>query len=213
MTGLMDRANGWVRRVPTWPVYLLCLLPAPWLFWLGLTGGLGVEPIKALEHEYGQLALKFLITGLAVTPLRRFLGLNLLKFRRLLGLVAFTFVGLHLLVWLILDVGAADAILKDIAKRPYITIGMTAFVLLIPLAVTSTSAWVRRLGAKRWQLLHRLVYAAAALGALHYVMLVKGWQIKPLIYLAIVVVLLLLRLPVRRWPGTKTTTKATPKTA
>lgn len=187
--------NGWLRRVPTWPLYILCLVPAPWLFWLGLTGGLGVEPIKALEHEYGQLALKFLIAGLCVTPLRRFAGLNLLKFRRMLGLVAFGYVALHLLVWLVLDVQAVDQILKDIAKRPYITVGMAAFVLLIPLAVTSNAWSIRRLGAAGWRRLHWLVYPAAALGGVHFVMLAKGWQVEPMVYLAVIVMLLASRVP------------------
>lgn len=190
--------NGWARRVPTWPLYILCLLPAPWLFWLGLTGGLGVEPIKELEHEYGELALQFLVAGLCITPLRRFAGLNLLKFRRMLGLAAYTYVSLHLLVWLLLDVGALDRILQDIAKRPYITVGMLAFVLLTPLAITSNTLSIRRLGAAAWRRVHWLVYPSVLLGALHYVMLSKGWQMEPLIYLLVIVALLSLRVRFRR---------------
>lgn len=190
--------NGWARRVPTWPLYILCLLPAPWLFWLGLTGGLGVEPIKELEHEYGELALQFLVAGLCITPLRRFSGLNLLKFRRMLGLAAYTYVSLHLLVWLLLDVGALDRILQDIAKRPYITVGMLAFVLLTPLAITSNTLSIRRLGAVAWRRVHWLVYPSVLLGALHYVMLSKGWQMEPLIYLLVIVALLSLRVRFRR---------------
>ncbi len=193
MTDTIRTLNGWLRRVPTWPLYILCLLPAPWLFWLGLTGGLGVEPIEALEHEYGELALKFLIAGLCVTPLRRFAGLNLLKFRRMLGLVAFTYVSLHLLVWLVLDVQVLSRILQDIAKRPYITVGMTAFVLLLPLAVTSNAVSLRRMGAAGWRRLHWLVYPAVLLGGLHYVMLSKGWQVEPLIYMCVILTLLALR--------------------
>lgn len=194
MASSVPTLNGWLRRVPTWPLYILLLLPAPWLFWLGLTGGLGIEPIKALEHEYGQLALKLLIAGLCVTPARRFLGLNLLKFRRMLGLVAFTYVCLHLLVWLVLDVQALDAILKDIVKRPYITVGMVGFVMLIPLALTSNAASIRRMGAAGWRRLHWLVYPAVLLGAVHFVMLRKGWQMEPLIYLLVIAVLLVTRL-------------------
>ncbi|MGB1388975.1 MAG: protein-methionine-sulfoxide reductase heme-binding subunit MsrQ [Paracoccaceae bacterium] len=190
--------NGWARRVPTWPMYILCLLPAPWLFWLGLTGGLGVEPIKELEHEYGELALQFLVAGLCISPLRRFAGLNLLKFRRMLGLAAYTYVSLHLLVWLLLDVGALDRILQDIAKRPYITVGMLAFVLLTPLAITSNTLSIRRLGAAAWRRVHWLVYPSVLLGALHYVMLSKGWQMEPLIYLLVIVALLSLRVRYRR---------------
>jgi len=179
-------------------MYILCLLPAPWLFWLGLTGGLGVEPIKELEHEYGELALQFLVAGLCISPLRRFAGLNLLKFRRMLGLAAYTYVSLHLLVWLLLDVGALDRILQDIAKRPYIAVGMLAFVLLTPLAITSNTLSIRRLGAAAWRRVHWLVYPSVLLGALHYVMLSKGWQMEPLIYLLVIVALLSLRVRFRR---------------
>lgn len=189
---LVDGLNRAARRVPTWVVYLALSLPAPWLFWLGLTGGLGVEPIKALEHEYGELALKLLIAGLCVTPLRRFAGVNLLKFRRALGLMAFFYVSAHLLVWLVLDVQIVSQIWADILKRPYITVGMAAFVLMIPLAATSTNRTIRALGA-RWRKLHRLTYMVALLGALHFVMLVKGFQLEPLVYMGLVIGLLLLR--------------------
>ncbi|WP_425101632.1 protein-methionine-sulfoxide reductase heme-binding subunit MsrQ [Tropicibacter sp. S64] len=194
---MKDQINAFARRVPTWVVYVLLALPAPWLFYLGLTGGLGVEPIKALEHEYGQWALKLLIAGLCVTPLRRHAGINLLKFRRSLGLMAFFYVTAHLAVWLFLDVQIASQIWADILKRPYITIGMAAFVLLIPLALTSNRWSIRKLG-KRWQSLHKLVYAASLLGALHFVMLVKGLQIEPLVYMAIVIGLLLFRIKTPR---------------
>ncbi|EEE36984.1 ferric reductase domain protein transmembrane component, N-terminal domain [Rhodobacteraceae bacterium KLH11] len=191
----MQTLNQILRRIPVWAVYLLGALPAPWLFYLGVTGGLGVEPIKALEHEFGELALQLLILGLAVTPLRRFIGLNLMKFRRAIGVLTFAYVVLHLLVWLVLDVQLLSQIWADIVKRPYITVGMAAFVLMIPLAVTSNNWSVRRLGP-RWRKLHRLVYPAAILGGLHYVMLAKGFQIEPVIYLLIISGLLLLRLPI-----------------
>ena len=194
---MIDTLNRGLRRVPVWLVYLVCALPAPWLFWLGVTGGLGPEPIKALEHRLGELALQFLIAGLAVTPLRRFAGVNLLKFRRAIGLITFYYVCCHLLVWLLLDVQIPSEIWKDIVKRPYITVGMLGFALMIPLAVTSNNWSVRRLGAS-WRRLHQLVYAAAILGALHYVMLARGFQIEPLLYLGAVLVLLALRWPKSR---------------
>ncbi|UWQ24950.1 protein-methionine-sulfoxide reductase heme-binding subunit MsrQ [Leisingera aquaemixtae] len=194
----MAFANQLIRRLPVWAVYLLGALPAPWLFYLGLTGGLGVEPIKALEHKYGELALQLLILTLAISPLRRLLGLNLLKFRRAAGLLCFFYVLCHLLVWLVLDVQIVSQILTDIAKRPYITIGMGAFVLMLPLALTSSNLAVRKLG-RAWSRLHRLTYAAAVLGAAHYVMLSKGFQIEPLIYLGLVLFLLALRLAGSRW--------------
>ncbi|WP_027245034.1 protein-methionine-sulfoxide reductase heme-binding subunit MsrQ [Leisingera daeponensis] len=194
----MGFANQLVRRLPVWAVYLLGALPAPWLFYLGLTGGLGVEPVRALEHEYGKLALQLLILTLAISPMRRLLGLNLLKFRRAVGLLCFFYVLCHLLVWLVLDVQILGQILTDIAKRPYITIGMGAFVLMLPLALTSSNLAVRKLG-RAWSRLHRLTYAAAVLGAAHYVMLSKGFQIEPLIYLGLVLFLLALRLAGSRW--------------
>ncbi|WP_170336308.1 protein-methionine-sulfoxide reductase heme-binding subunit MsrQ [Ruegeria arenilitoris] len=190
----MQQLNQILRRVPVWAVYLLGVLPAPWLFYQALTGGLGVEPIEALEHRYGELALQLLIAVLAISPLRRFLGLNLLKFRRALGVLTFTYVALHLLVWLVLDVQVPSQIWADIVKRPYITVGMAAFVLMLPLAVTSNNLSVRKLGP-RWRSLQRLVFPAAVLGGLHYVMLAKGFQIEPLVYMSLIVGLLLLRLP------------------
>lgn len=191
----MQAINQTLRRIPVWAVYLMGALPAPWLFYLGLTGGLGIEPIEALEHRYGELALQLLIAGLAITSLRRFVGLNLMKFRRAIGVLTFVYVSLHLLVWLVLDVQFPSQIWADILKRPYITVGMGAFLLLLPLTATSNNWSVRRLGP-RWRRLHWLVYPAALLGGLHYVMLAKGFQIEPLIYLAAIVILLALRLPI-----------------
>ncbi len=196
----MDAANRLLRRLPVWAVYLLGALPAPWLFYQGLTGGLGVEPIKALEHEYGELALQLMILTLAVSPLRRLIGLNLMKFRRAIGLLCFFYVLCHLLVWLVLDVQILGQIIADIAKRPYITIGMAAFVLMLPLALSSNNLSVRALG-RTWTRLHRLTYAAALLGTLHFVMLSKGFQIEPLIYLGLTVLLLAMRLPVLKRAG------------
>ncbi|WP_349376412.1 protein-methionine-sulfoxide reductase heme-binding subunit MsrQ [Pseudophaeobacter sp.] len=190
---MIDAINTALRRIPTWVLYLLGSLYPVWLLYLGMTGGLGADPVKALEHELGERALQLLILGLAVTPLRRFVGVNLIRFRRALGLLTFTYVALHLLVWLLLDVQIVSQILADIAKRPYITIGMAGFVLMVPLALTSNDASVKRLGRK-WKRLHLLTYPAAFLGGLHYVMLAKGFQIEPLIYLTVIVVLLALRL-------------------
>ena len=190
---MIGHVNDLLRKVPVWAVYIVFALPAPWLVYLGATGGLGVEPINALERELGALALKFLILALAVTPLRRLVGLNLLKFRRAIGLITFYYVCCHLLVWLLLDVQVPGQIWADIVKRPYITIGMLGFVLMIPLAVTSNNWSVRRLGPA-WRRLQKLVYLVAILGSLHYVMLSKGFQIEPLVYLAIVLILLAARL-------------------
>ncbi|MCI2399804.1 protein-methionine-sulfoxide reductase heme-binding subunit MsrQ [Aliiroseovarius subalbicans] len=193
----MNILNHFLRKIPIWLVYFVGLTPPLWLLYQGFTGGLGVEPIKALEHELGELGLQALILGLAVTPLRRFAGLNLMRFRRAIGVLTFYYIACHLLVWLVLDVQILAQIWADILKRPYITIGMVGFVLLAPLAVTSNNWSVRKLGA-RWRKLHKLVYPAAVLGAVHFVMLVKGWQVEPLIYLGVILGLLALRLTPRR---------------
>ena len=193
---MRDWLNQFLRRLPTWVIYMLGMLPAPWFFYQGLTGALGVEPIKSLEHEYGELALQFLVISLAITPLRKHLGINLLKFRRAVGLLCFFYVSCHLLVWLVLDVQLLDQIVADIIKRPYITIGMAGFVLMLPLALTSNNWSIRRLGPA-WRKLHKATYVIGLLGAVHFVMLVKGVQLEPLIYLAVIIGLLVLRLPVR----------------
>ena len=181
---LAERVNGAVRRVPVWLIYVAGLLPAPWFLYLGLTGRLGVEPIKALEHELGLFALQLLVAGLAITPLRRYAGINLLRFRRAIGVLAFTYVALQ----------APARIWADIVKRPYITIGMIGFLAMIPLALTSNNWSVRRLGP-RWRQVHKLTYIVVLLGAVHFVMLRKGFQLEPLAYLAAIVILLALRLP------------------
>jgi len=190
---LARRINGLTRHVPAWPIYLAAVgLPA-WYFWLGLNGGLGVEPIAAFEHLLGVRALQFLIATLAITPLRRLTGVNLIKYRRALGLTAFYLVVAHLAVWLFLDVQNLRLIVTDIVKRPYITVGMVGLLLLLPVALTSNDGSIRRLGAAAWRRVHWLTYPAVVLGAVHFVMLRKGWQIEPLVYLAVVLGLLLLR--------------------
>lgn len=178
-------------RFPTWTVYLAGLLPALWYAYQIFYGDLGADPAKTLEHAMGEWALRFLILGLAITPLRRELGIGLLKYRRAVGLIAFLYVVLHLTVYLLLDQGLDwSAIWADILKRPYITIGMAGFVLLLPLAATSFNAAIRWLGGRNWNRLHKLVYPAVLAGSVHYVMLVKSWPVEPLVYLAIVVALL-----------------------
>lgn len=190
---LAETINRAARRVPTWVLYTLGAIPPFWYVWLGFTGGLGVEPISALEHRLGLLGLQFLIGGLAITPLRVWTGVNLIRFRRALGLLSFYYISAHLLTWLLLDVRDPARIWADIVKRPYITIGMAGFFMLLPLAVTSNSASIRKLGV-RWRQLHWLVYPAVLAGGVHFVILRKGWQIEPLGYLAVVAALLAVRL-------------------
>ncbi len=185
--------NQTIRKVPGWVLYIVGAAYGAWLFYLGATGGLGVEPIEALEHRYGKIAFQLILVGLAVTPLRQHLGLNLLCWRRAIGVLAFFFVLAHFLVWAVLDVQSMSRIWADILERPYVTIGMAAFLALIPLGVTSNNFSVRKMGAAAWRKLHKLVYPAAVLGAVHWVWLARGFQIEPLIYLAITLTLLATR--------------------
>ena len=181
------------------PVFALCLSPALLLVWEGFNGGLGANPIEFITHATGDWTLRFLAITLAVTPLRKLLRLpELVRFRRMLGLFAFFYVCLHLMTYVWLDKFFSwSEIVKDVVKRPFITAGFTAFVLLIPLAVTSTAGWIRRLGGKRWQLLHRLVYVSAVAGVVHYYWLVKSDITRPVFYAAIVTLLLAYRAAVK----------------
>jgi len=190
-----QKINGVLRRVPTWSLYVLGALWAAFLFWQALTGRLGVEPINALEREYGDTALKLLVAGLAVTPLLKYTRVSLLKFRRAIGLLTFFFVLAHFSVWALLDVQSFGRVWADILKRPYITVGMIAFVGLIPLALTSNNLSIRKLG-RNWRRLHQLVYGIAILGAVHFIWLSKGFQIEPLVYLGLILGLLVTRI---RW--------------
>jgi len=197
---------GGIAREPRgFGVLLLVLAPLPALLYVAAMVGdlfygtryLGTDPVKAGEHALGEWTLRILFASLAVTPLRRITGWNwLAKHRRTLGLYAFAYVSLHLLTWTLLDVqlfiseyvGWPD-VQKDLLKRPYITIGMLAFLLMIPLAVTSTKAMIARLG-KRWRVLHRLVYLIAILGVAHFFMAVKKDIREPLVYAAVLALLL-----------------------
>jgi sulfoxide reductase heme-binding subunit YedZ len=182
---------------PRRAIYILGMMPACWSLYLGVADELGADPQKTLERLLGLWALRFLIICLAITPLRRMGGPNLVRYRRAVGLLAFYYAGLHVTVYVLLDQGLDfAAIWADIVKRPYITVGMLALLLLMPLAMTSNAPMIRRLGAA-WQRLHRLVYIAAAAAALHFLMLVKSWPPEPLIYAAAIAALLLARLLVR----------------
>ena len=177
-------------------VFLICLVPLAALGWRALHGELTANPIEFITHATGDWTLRFLIITLCVTPFRKILHLpELIRFRRMLGLFAFFYACLHFTTYIWLDkFFDLSEMWKDIAKRKYITVGFTAFLLLIPLAITSTAGWIRRLGGKRWQQLHRLVYFSATLGVIHYYWLVKSAVIRPLTYGVIVAVLLLWRL-------------------
>lgn len=189
----MDRINSLSRRVPVNAVYLAGVLPFLWIVWLAISNGLGPDPVKEIELRLGELGLQLLVAGLLVTPLR-WAGLNLIRFRRAIGLLAFFYVAMHLLTWVVLDMGLRwDQMAADLVKRWYIIIGMLAFAAMLPLAITSNNASIRRLGAATWNRLHRLTYVAALGGAVHYLMLVKAWPVEPLLYLGAITALLLAR--------------------
>ncbi len=190
--------NGGLRRVPVWLLYLLAVAPPVWLFWQAVTGGLGVDPVRGLELAIGKRGLQLLVVSLAITPLRKFTGISLIRFRRAISLIGFSYIFLHLLVWLVLDVQIPSQIWADILKRPYITIGMTAFALMIPLAVTSNNWSLRKLGPVRWRRLHKLTYPVLILGGVHYTLISKVWQPEALAYLAGILVLLISRINLAR---------------
>ena len=177
-------------------VFAVCLAPACVLTWKGFHADLGANPIDVITRSTGKWTLTFLLITLSVTPLRKLSGLSwLISFRRMLGLFAFFYGSLHLMTYVWLDkFFNVHEMLHDIAKRRFITAGMTAWTLMLPLALTSTAGWIRRLGGKRWQLLHRLIYLSAAAGVIHFIWLVKADLRRPLTYGAILAVLLVYRL-------------------
>ena len=177
----------WIKAA----IYTLGMTPAAFAFYYAFTGQLGAEPVKELEKALGLVALRFLVIGLAITPLRKTGGWNLMRYRRAIGLVAFFNAALHILayVWFDQDLNMA-AIWKDLVKRPYITFGMLSFSILVPLAITSNNAMIRRLGAASWQKLHKLVYIASAAACVHFILLVKAWPPEPLAYAAVTLLLL-----------------------
>lgn len=192
---LVGPLNGGLRRVPSGVVYAAGLVPLLVLLWQGVGGDLGVDPVKTIEHRLGLLSLQFLLAGLCVTPLRRWAGLNLIRFRRAIGLTAFLYAALHLAVWLALDLQFRWAeIGADLTRRPYVIIGMAAFLLMLPLAVTSNDASLRRIGGAGWRRLHQLVYLVVPLAALHFLMGVKAWPWEPILYLLAALALVGLRM-------------------
>ncbi len=190
---ISQKINGVLRRIPAWPIYILVTVWTTYMFYLAATNQMGPEPINALEREYGELALKLLIVGLMVTPLRNWTGINLIKFRRAIGVTAFFLVLAHFLVWAILDVQSFARVWEEIVKRKYVTVGMLAFALLIPLAITSNNLSIRKVGPLVWRKLHKFTYPAAILAGIHYLWLVKGFQIEPIIYMVVIVGLIGMR--------------------
>lgn len=201
-------------NIPPWIIYIVGGAWAGWLFWQGLMGlgRFAVEPINVLERDYGEIALQLLVLGLVATPLRRWTGISIIRFRRAIGVTAFFFVLAHFLVFAILDIQNLGRVWTEIVKRPYVTVGMASFLLLIPLVMTSNDAMVRRMGAASWRRLHKLTYPAAVLGGVHYLWLVRGFPFEPLVYLAVIGVLLVARSKAKRKSSEKQqpTTKQQP---
>jgi sulfoxide reductase heme-binding subunit YedZ len=195
-----------VTRVVKPVVFLLALVPLAALLQRAGAGELGANPVETITHETGSWALRLLLATLAVTPVRRLTGWSeLVRLRRMLGLLAFFYASLHFLTYAWIDQAWAWAdMVEDVAKRPYVTLGFTAFVLLVPLAATSTDGMIRRLGGRRWRQLHRLVYVAAAAGCAHYLWLVKADVRDPLLYLGLLAALLALRLAPSHAAGGRT---------
>jgi sulfoxide reductase heme-binding subunit YedZ len=193
---------------------LSALIPLARLGWKALHGGLGANPIEVITHSTGDWTLILVLTTLSITPLRRMTRQYwLIGVRRMIGLFAFFYGCLHFLTYIWLDkFFDVHEMLKDIAKRPFITVGFSAFVLLIPLAITSTSGWIRRLGGRSWQRLHRLIYGTAILGVIHYLWLVKADKRKPLEYAFVLSLLLLYRVVVwvAEWRRRFTVSAGTP---
>lgn len=188
--------SQFVRRVAKPVVFVAALEPAAWLVYNAFWGDLGVNPVETITNHTGIWTLRFLVASLVITPARWLTGVNpLTLFRRPLGLFAFFYGTLHFSTYFVLDHSLAfDGVWEDVVKRPYITAGFTAFVLMLPLALTSTQGWIRRLGGRRWNLLHRLVYISAIGAVLHYLWKVKLDTTNPLYYAAIVGLLFGLRL-------------------
>ena len=182
----------WIKAA----VFLACLTPLEHLFWEGFRNRLGANPVEFITHSTGWWTLAFILITLCVTPLRRLAGLPwLLRLRRMLGLFAFFYASLHFTTYIWLDQFFDwKDIVKDIGKRPFIMLGFAAFLLLIPLAITSTNAMVKRLGAKRWQWLHRLIYVLSALGVTHFWWLVKKDTTEPFIFALLLAALFIIRL-------------------
>jgi sulfoxide reductase heme-binding subunit YedZ len=188
------RINKVLAKISPWWIYGIGLVPAAWYFYLGAINDLGANPIQAFEHILGQWALRFLIATLAITPLRDLTRINLYRFRRAFGLLAFYYVLFHFLTYFVLDRAMnLPVIYVDIFKRPYIIIGMVAFICLIALALTSNNYAIRAMG-RAWGRLHRLVYLIATLGIIHFFMAVKSWPPRPFVYAALIAVLLGYRL-------------------
>jgi sulfoxide reductase heme-binding subunit YedZ len=190
---MIDAINRTARRIPAWSIYAAGVLVVLWMFVAATLGLSGPDPVKALERGFGERGLQVLIASLCITPLR-WGGVNLIKFRRALGLVGAALVALHFATWITLDMGLRwSEITTDLLKRPYIIIGFVAFVALLPLVATSNNGAIRRMGAASWKRLHWLAYPAILAGAVHFVMIGKVYTVESAAYVAAVAGLLAMR--------------------
>lgn len=202
-----------VRRVLRPLLWVLLVAPLLWMIYRAVQGDLGANPIERLERETGLWTLRLLAASLAISPLMKVTRWGwLIPYRRFLGLAAFTYASIHLSVYIGLDhFFAFDDIVEDVLEHLYVTVGMTAFLLLLPLAITSTKGWIKRLGGKRWNQLHRLVYLAAVAGCVHFLWAVKKDIAEPIVYIAIFVGLFAVRI-YQRWSPKAATTSVRPST-
>ncbi|RJE82102.1 protein-methionine-sulfoxide reductase heme-binding subunit MsrQ [Paracoccus onubensis] len=193
------RFNDLLRRLPVWAVWLAGLLPLALLIFDTFAGNLGIDPVRDIEWRLGKTAFYFLIGGLAVTPLLRITGISLMKFRRAIGLLCFTYAVLHVSSWISMEMGFLwSQMAKDVVKRPYLIFGMLSLLILIPLAVTSNNLSIRRMGGQSWRNLHKLVYLAGPLVALHWIWALKVFPVTPGFWLLVILLLLGARLAIRR---------------
>ena len=187
--------SQWIKRVYKPAVFVLCLTPLLYFIWHAQFQGLGEEPVKAVTYFTGDWTLRFLLLTLGITPLRRISGFNmLLRFRRMLGLFAFFYACLHFTIYLLDQSFDWSFIIEDVVEHPYVTVGFSCFVLLLPLVMTSTNSMVKRLGARRWQRLHKMIYVIAVGGVLHFLWLVKKDITEPMYYVIALTALLGYRL-------------------
>lgn len=201
---MIDAINRTARRIPAWSIYALAAAYIGWMIASAVLGLSGPDPVKALERGFGERGLQVLIAALCITPLR-WGGVNLVKFRRAIGLVGFALIGLHFLSWITLDMGLRwSEITNDLLKRPYIIIGFAAFLALLPMAITSNNGSIRRMGAAAWKRLHWLAYPATLAGAVHFVMIGKVYTVESALYVGAVGLLLAARWLKSRKPALRT---------
>ena len=187
--------NTLFRSLPVPLVYFFLLIPIPLYFFLGVANRLGPDPLKYLEHKYGELGLVFLLVTLSISPILRYLNINLVKFRRCIGLISFYYIVSHICIYVFLDIGLSlELLMSDLKKRYYIIAGFFAFITLIPLAVTSNSFAVRKLNIRIWKKIHSFIYIAIILSIFHFILMSKTWTGELYFYTAVTAIILILKI-------------------